>query len=164
MKKKGEYKNACTCAQRSPERNTGPVKMPSFLIVCADSGPCNHRTLEPVFCVVKVVSPSGSHLLSSMTLATLTATVGSMWSGRGTKSLWESFFVTRWGTRSTSVTTSKVGLMLGWLQETSSRHWLSLGTSVQTSFADSALRLLASYVCIHCILGMKSTINWPDRF
>lgn len=64
--------------------------------------------------VVKAGSPSGSHLLSNTILTTRIATAGSMWSGHGTESLWASFSVTHCGTRSTSVTTWKVGVW-GWL-------------------------------------------------
>lgn len=49
---------------------------PSVLIFCARINTVEHRD-SGVFHVVKAASPSGSHLLSNMTLATLTATAGS---------------------------------------------------------------------------------------
>lgn len=52
------------------------VNEPSVLIFCAINT-VEHRD-SGGFHVVKVASPSGSHLLSNMTLATPTATAGSM--------------------------------------------------------------------------------------
>lgn len=64
------------CSEK-PQEEGRPCETPTFLMICVDNDPCNGRILEHAFCVVKVVSPSGSHLLSSTTLATLTATAGS---------------------------------------------------------------------------------------
>lgn len=65
------------CSEK-PQEEGGPSGNAQFSDSLCLIIPRTHRTLEHVFCVVKVVSPSGSHLLSSMTPATLTAMVGSM--------------------------------------------------------------------------------------
>lgn len=62
-------------ALRGGER---PVNKSDFLILCVTINVVECHDLEIMFCIIKVVSPSGSHLLSNMTPATRTATAGSM--------------------------------------------------------------------------------------
>lgn len=117
-----EEKRECThremgkLLRKALQGGQGPVNKLTCLVLCTRVNTVKSCDLEDVLCVVQVASPSGSRLLSNMTLATRTATADSMWSGLGTGSLWESFFATHCGIRSTSVTTWKVGLW-GWCAE-----------------------------------------------
>ena len=102
--------------RKAVQGGQGPVNKPTCLVLCTRATTVKRCDLEAVLCVVQAASPSGSRLLSNMTLATRTAMADSMWSGLGTGSLWESSSATRCGIRSTSVTTWKVGLW-GWRAE-----------------------------------------------
>lgn len=85
--------------RKAPKGGQGPVNKLTCLVLCTRVNTVWKSDLKMCFCAVQVASPSGSRLLSNMTLATWLPRPTVCEADLAQEALWESFWVNHQGSK-----------------------------------------------------------------